>query len=96
MPRASERQVTALSTGERIRLYRTRRGLSRERLSGLAGVSHCVTGGEALPSIDYHCALASLPLAFDTTLETIPSATPYLAVPDGARDFRHRRARFAR
>ena len=39
MPRASERQVTALSTGERIRLYRTRRGLSRERLSGLAGVS---------------------------------------------------------
>jgi transcriptional regulator with XRE-family HTH domain len=29
----------ALSTGERIRLYRTRRGLSRERLSGLAGVS---------------------------------------------------------
>lgn len=35
----SERQVTALSTGERIRLYRTRRGLSRERLSGLAGVS---------------------------------------------------------
>ncbi len=39
MARASERQVTALSTGERIRLYRTRRGLSRERLSGLAGVS---------------------------------------------------------
>jgi transcriptional regulator with XRE-family HTH domain len=39
MPRASERQVTALSTGERIRLYRIRRGLSRERLSGLAGVS---------------------------------------------------------
>jgi transcriptional regulator with XRE-family HTH domain len=39
MPSSSERQVTALSTGERIRLYRTRRGLSRERLSGLAGVS---------------------------------------------------------
>ncbi len=27
---------------------------------------------------DYHCPLSSLPLAFGTTLETIPSATPYI------------------
>lgn len=39
MARGGERSVTALSAGERVRLYRTRRGLSRERLSGLAGVS---------------------------------------------------------
>ncbi len=32
VPRASERPVASLSAGERIRLYRTRRGLSRERL----------------------------------------------------------------
>ncbi len=39
MPRVGERPVTALAAGERIRLYRVRRGLSRERLSALAGVS---------------------------------------------------------
>jgi len=29
---------------------------------------------------DYHCRTMSLPLAFGTTLETIPASTPYLAV----------------
>jgi tetratricopeptide (TPR) repeat protein len=31
-----------------------------------------------LPNFDYHSPLLSLPLAFKTTLETIPSQTPYL------------------
>src|SRR5208283_3917326 len=31
-----------------------------------------------LPHFDMHCRLLSLPLAFGTRLETIPSATPYL------------------
>jgi tetratricopeptide (TPR) repeat protein len=35
--------------------------------------------GEPLPSVDYHCPLLSLPLAFDTQLSTIPQAVPYLA-----------------
>jgi hypothetical protein len=36
--------------------------------------------GEALPDFDYHCPLLSLPLAFKTTLETIPLSIPYLSV----------------
>ena len=34
--------------------------------------------GETLPSFDVHCPLLSLPLAFKTTLETIPASIPYL------------------
>ncbi len=33
-----------------------------------------------LPDFDYHCPLMSLPLAFATTIETIPSRGPYLKV----------------
>jgi transcriptional regulator with XRE-family HTH domain len=39
MPGIGTRPVTALSVGERVRLYRVRRGLSRERLAQLSGVS---------------------------------------------------------
>ena len=53
----------------------------RQLMSGLAGVSHCVTKGEALPDFDLHCPLLSLPLAFGTRLGTIPSTTPYLRAP---------------
>lgn len=37
--------------------------------------------GEALPQFDLHCPLMSLPLAFRTTLESIPAEIPYLRVP---------------
>jgi hypothetical protein len=37
--------------------------------------------GETLPSFDVHCPLLSLPLAFKTTLETIPAQVPYLFPP---------------
>ena len=53
----------------------------RQLMSGLAGVSRCVSKGEALPDFDLHCPLLSLPLAFGTRLETIPSTTPYLRAP---------------
>ncbi len=33
------------------------------------------------PDFDLHCPLMSLPLAFKTTLETIPASVPYLSVP---------------
>lgn len=48
-------------------------------LSGLEGVCQIVVNGEPLPAFDYHCPLLSLPLAFDTRLDTIPVQVPYLA-----------------
>jgi hypothetical protein len=52
----------------------------------LAGVSRA-TGDDAPlgdGEFDLHCPLMSLPLAFGTTLETIPAAIPYLAAPADA------------
>jgi len=34
--------------------------------------------GEALPAFDLHCPIMSLPLAFNTRLDSIPNAVPYL------------------
>jgi hypothetical protein len=53
----------------------------RELVSGLAGVSRCVSKGDSLPEFDLHCPLLSLPLAFGTRLETVPATTPYLQAP---------------
>jgi hypothetical protein len=50
-------------------------------MASLAGVSQVVTAGETLPDFDLHCPLLSLPLAFDTDLETIPAETAYLRAP---------------
>jgi hypothetical protein len=47
-------------------------------VAGVAGVE-LVARGEPLPPFDLHCPLLSLPLAFATTLETIPAETPYLS-----------------
>ncbi len=47
----------------------------------LPGVASVVARGEPLPDFDLHCPLLSLPLAFGTTLETIPAQTPYLHAP---------------
>jgi hypothetical protein len=44
-------------------------------------VSQCVSKGDTLPEFDLHCPLLSLPLAFGTRLDTIPSTTPYLLAP---------------
>src|SRR6266404_2753524 len=64
----------------------------RELVSGLDGISTIVSRGEALPDFDLHCSLGSLPLAFDTTLDTIPSATPYIWVGDHAGAWKNRLA----
>jgi len=37
--------------------------------------------GTPLPAFDKHCPLLGLPLAFGTTLSTIPAAVPYLLAP---------------
>jgi tetratricopeptide (TPR) repeat protein len=53
-------------------------------LTGLAGVDRVVAKGDSLPDFELQCSLLSLPLAFKTRLETIPSAVPYLRAPDRA------------
>ena len=45
---------------------------------GLPGVSQFVLFDEPLPAFDVQCPLMSLPLAFGTTMQTIPASTPYL------------------
>jgi hypothetical protein len=40
-----------------------------------------IARGTPLPHFDFHCPLMSLPLAFKTTLNTIPAAVPYLFAP---------------
>ncbi|MDR3775809.1 MAG: tetratricopeptide repeat-containing glycosyltransferase family protein [Terracidiphilus sp.] len=52
-------------------------------LPGLAALVH---GGDALPPLDWQCPMMSLPLAFNTTLETIPAQVPYITVPEEARE----------
>jgi tetratricopeptide (TPR) repeat protein len=50
-------------------------------MATLAGTTHVLTNGGPLPDFDLHCPLLSLPLAFGTKLETIPSSGPYLRAP---------------
>ena len=47
-------------------------------LRRMPGVAEVVQRGEPLPPFDTHCPLLSLPLAFDTRLETVPAQVPYL------------------
>ena len=55
-------------------------------LAKLPGISQCLPMSEIhLPPFDFHCPIMSLPLAFETRLETIPASTPYLPAPDDAR-----------
>jgi hypothetical protein len=56
----------------------------------LPGVSQLIAKGETLPAFDFHCPLSSLPLAFDTTLGTIPQAVPYLSAGDKAAAWKDR------
>src|ERR1700722_11423916 len=50
----------------------------QELMGSLAGVAHIISKGDPLPDFDLQCPLLSLPLAFGTRLEMIPSAIPYL------------------
>lgn len=47
-------------------------------LQRMPGRAHVVARGDALPPFDTHCPLLSLPRAFATRLDTIPSRLPYL------------------
>lgn len=48
-------------------------------LGSLSGIAQIVERGKPLPAFDFHCPLMSLPRAFRTTLDTIPSPAGYLA-----------------
>jgi tetratricopeptide (TPR) repeat protein len=53
--------------------------------------------GKKLASFDFHCPIMSLPLAFKTTLETIPAITPYLYVNNEKKlDWKHKLQEFQR
>ncbi|QDQ81823.1 tetratricopeptide repeat protein [Paraburkholderia megapolitana] len=47
-------------------------------LGSLHGVSRIVSEADSTPAFDLQCPLMSLPLAFRTTLDTVPAETPYL------------------
>ncbi|HCA26645.1 MAG TPA: sulfotransferase [Betaproteobacteria bacterium] len=52
-------------------------------LRSLPEIAQVVPRGAPLPSFDVHCPLLSLPLIFDTTLDTIPATAPYLQAEAG-------------
>lgn len=54
-------------------------------LPSASGISQIVLRGNTLPPFDYHCPLMSLPLIFETTIDTIPSSFPYLMVSEEKR-----------
>jgi tetratricopeptide (TPR) repeat protein len=47
----------------------------------LEGADECIALGDALPEFDCHAPLMSLPHIFCTTLDTVPTAVPYLSAP---------------
>jgi Flp pilus assembly protein TadD len=47
-------------------------------LKNLPGLASIIPAGQTPPDFDVHCPLMSLPLIFQTTLETIPRNVPYL------------------
>ena len=50
-------------------------------LSSIEGIAQIFARGESLPRFDLHCPLMSLPLAFGTSLDTIPADAPYVRAP---------------
>ena len=49
--------------------------------SRMPGAAGCIAKSAKLPAFDLQCGMSSLPLAFQTTLDTIPAAVPYLPGP---------------
>ncbi len=50
-------------------------------LRGARGIERIISRGDSWPPYDVQSSVMSLPLAFGTTLETIPAQVPYLAAP---------------
>jgi tetratricopeptide (TPR) repeat protein len=62
--------------GARV-IFEVPRSLHR-LLGNIEGPNEVIAKGDPLPAFDLQCPLLSLPLAFNTRLETIPGGTPYL------------------
>jgi hypothetical protein len=56
----------------------------RAVMKTVVGGARVLSEGEEPPRFDLHCPLASLPRAFGTKLDTVPTATPYLRPPTDA------------
>ena len=52
-------------------------------LRSLEGIGRVVCEGDRLPACDMYCPVASLPRAFEATLETIPAKVAYLSADAG-------------
>jgi tetratricopeptide (TPR) repeat protein len=50
-------------------------------LSNMPDVERVIAAGDPLPEYDLHAPLSSLPLAFGTTLASMPAEAPYLLAP---------------
>lgn len=50
-------------------------------MASVSQIDEVIVPGETLPPFDVHTSLLSLPHHFQTTLETIPAAIPYLQAP---------------
>ncbi len=63
-----------------------------QRLLAVApGVAQCVARGEALPPVDCHCPLMSVPYALRTTVQSVPAAGGYLqAAPERMAEWQQR------
>lgn len=57
-----------------------------ELLTGMEGISNVIAFGQDLPAFDYQCPLMSLPLAFKTTVETLPAVPAYLQCDDAIKE----------
>ncbi len=53
-------------------------------LQTLEGVHQVVDKAEAMPPINYHCSVMSLPYVVQSTWATLPTHVPYLKVPEDA------------
>lgn len=60
-------------------------------LSTLKGDLTLIEKGQSLPAFDMHCPIMSLPLAFKTTIDTIPAVVPYLYADPKKQQFWHDR-----
>jgi len=47
-------------------------------LRSVSGVAQVIARGDPLPRFDLHCPMLSMPLAFGTTVETVPAPASYL------------------
>ena len=53
-----------------------------ELVKGMGLGAEIIAPGDTPPPHDFHCPLMSLPLAFGTTIDTVPQFNRYLVAPD--------------